>query len=72
VAAVHEAFRACCGEFARGAGAWHERDGASARAGLAAVRERANRNAAATLRAARIPEGPTLARLVRIIVASAG
>jgi len=47
-------------------------DGARARAHVEALRARVSRDVAATLKAAQVPDGELLARLVRVVMASAG
>ena len=56
------------GEQLRGA----DYDGARTRIVLSELRARVSRNVEATLKAANVPEGELLARLVRIVMASAG
>lgn len=73
VEAVRQAAVGCRRALARSAAALRGAvDGARARRALGDVEARVRREVAAALRAARVPEGEVLARLVRIVMASAG
>ena len=64
----------CCDELARGGAALRRRPpgGADARLFLGDLHARVHRNVESTLRAADVADGELLARLVRIVLASAG
>jgi len=73
VEALFRATRDCNATLARGGEALRGRaDGSRARALLGDMQARVRRRVASRLRAADVPEGDLLARLVRIVVASAG
>ncbi|MHC4666963.1 MAG: hypothetical protein ACYTFD_01035 [Planctomycetota bacterium] len=74
VDALYRAHDRCRREFARGGVRLRaaEASGARARRFLGDLRARVRREVENTLRAAEVPEGEVLARLVRIVLASAG
>ena len=76
--AVYEALEHCCRVLVEAGGGVRERSvnrslgGAGARRSAEAARDRAEREVESRLRAAAIPDGELLARLVRVVVSSAG
>ena len=76
--AVYEALENCCRVLVEAGGGVRERSvnrslgGAGARRSAEEARDRAEREVESRLRAAAIPDGELLARLVRVVVSSAG